>query len=330
MIILFIYKITNIKNNKIYVGQTRRSKIELRFKEHIKQSMNKNSKYYNFDLYKDLRKYGKRNFKIEVLEEIFNEEDLLNKEDFYILKYNSINKGYNKLRSGKNITFPIDMKKKISESQKGDKNHMYGKNGKLNPASKPVRCITENKTFNSLKEASDYYNLSTSLIRGNIKGRHKCCGKKIGKKLNFEYIYEGYNPFYVSHAKIKKKMKKPVKDIINITNYDSLSDFIFKNKLDEEKIRNFFSQHKKTYINKDLTVCIVDYNDDRSLDEIIKEIFRIKNTTKGYYYLTLPSAINDLDDYEYDKTDYEKLRSEFRRNDGYININNNKIIKLLK
>ena len=54
----YIYKITNNVNNKVYIGKTIRS-LEIRFKEHLKDSDIKDNK-----LYLEMRKYGKKNFSI--------------------------------------------------------------------------------------------------------------------------------------------------------------------------------------------------------------------------------------------------------------------------
>ncbi len=46
-----------------------------------------------------------------------------------------------------------------------------------------VRCITTGKTFNSIKEASKYYNIDESDIGRCCKGERKTCGK-----MKWEYI----------------------------------------------------------------------------------------------------------------------------------------------
>lgn len=59
----FIYKITNLINNKCYIGKTERT-IEKRWKEHLRK---RNS--LDLPLYRALNKYGINNFQIEQLEE---------------------------------------------------------------------------------------------------------------------------------------------------------------------------------------------------------------------------------------------------------------------
>lgn len=92
-----IYKITNLINNKIYVGQTTQSP-EVRFGEHCR--FRKNNATMLIAL--AIKKYGKENFTFEVLEETDN---LNEREAFYIDLFQSNVKGigYNicEIRNGK-------------------------------------------------------------------------------------------------------------------------------------------------------------------------------------------------------------------------------------
>jgi group I intron endonuclease len=58
---MLIYKITNLINNKIYIGKTIRT-VELRWQEHIRDS-----KTGKTPLYLAMQKYGINNFKIEII-----------------------------------------------------------------------------------------------------------------------------------------------------------------------------------------------------------------------------------------------------------------------
>lgn len=92
----YIYKITCLVNNKIYIGLTTTS-IEQRWKGHINASK-KSQKH----LYASMRKYGIKNFKIEQIDETDDFEKLGELERFYIKKYNSTNPefGYNNTFGG--------------------------------------------------------------------------------------------------------------------------------------------------------------------------------------------------------------------------------------
>ena len=63
-----IYKITNIINNNIYVGC------------HITENINDNYMGSGTNIIKDIKKYGRQNFKKDILFEFNNELDMLNKE----------------------------------------------------------------------------------------------------------------------------------------------------------------------------------------------------------------------------------------------------------
>lgn len=95
---MLIYKVTNIINNKVYIGQTVKS-LSQRKSEHKHRFLYENShnKFYNA-----IRKYGWDNFIWEVLEESENwsYETLDEKEKYYIKLYDSINTGYNILEGG--------------------------------------------------------------------------------------------------------------------------------------------------------------------------------------------------------------------------------------
>lgn len=96
MVILgYIYKITNLVNSKIYIGQTART-VELRWNEHLRRRFEPNNKQYNLYLYKSIRKYGKDNFIIESIESCDNNV-LDDRETFWIDYYNSAHPdfGYN-------------------------------------------------------------------------------------------------------------------------------------------------------------------------------------------------------------------------------------------
>lgn len=93
----YVYKITNLINNKIYIGKT--NNIEKRFKSHIIIANGGPIKYKNsFSvIHKAIIKYGKENFIIEMLSEHDNEKESLLSEIDFIKKFNSNNNkiGYN-------------------------------------------------------------------------------------------------------------------------------------------------------------------------------------------------------------------------------------------
>lgn len=92
----YIYKITNLINKKIYIGQTRRP-IQRRWHEHLTTKD-------NCPIHIAIQKYGIDNFKIEIIEECQDNSILDEREIYYIKKYDSYNSkiGYNATKGGNN------------------------------------------------------------------------------------------------------------------------------------------------------------------------------------------------------------------------------------
>ena len=92
-----IYKITNKENNKIYIGQTVKN-VEKRFQQHRN---NYNKPYFSqLALYQAFKKYGLENFSFEEIEEVPNEE-LDEREKYWIQYFNSYQNGYNSTLGGR-------------------------------------------------------------------------------------------------------------------------------------------------------------------------------------------------------------------------------------
>lgn len=139
-----IYLITNMVNNKKYVGQTIKP-IDKRLKEHFKAAFVENRKSI---IYKAIRKYGKDNFTIICVQDNIVVSDLDVLEKYWIQYYDTFGKnGYNATTGGNQcriseetklkISIALtgksrseETKKKMSESQKGKigaLNSFYGK-----------------------------------------------------------------------------------------------------------------------------------------------------------------------------------------------------------
>lgn len=98
-----IYKRTS-PSGKYYIGKSVTSE-EKRWKRHVKEALDKNSDTYNTLLSYAIRKYGEENFQLEILEDNIPNEILVEKEQYYINKYNAYYldfpyNGYNMTRGG--------------------------------------------------------------------------------------------------------------------------------------------------------------------------------------------------------------------------------------
>ena len=107
------YIITNILNNKIYIGITHRD-IKDRFKEHIKLSRRKADDQKTAIAFA-IKKYGKENFKIELLGIYENRKLAFNAEIVFIKQYNSnnIKFGYNETEGGDGGPIMVKYKKEL-------------------------------------------------------------------------------------------------------------------------------------------------------------------------------------------------------------------------
>lgn len=111
-----VYKLTDLTNNKIYIGATTDG-TGARFDGHRK-SANAGSQY---PIHKAIREHGHDNFKIEVLEMCDNLKEMNEREAYWIAKLSSTNSeiGYNK-KVGGGIRFQSEeTKKKIGDLHRG-------------------------------------------------------------------------------------------------------------------------------------------------------------------------------------------------------------------
>ena len=88
---MYIYKITNTQNNKIYIGQTIRS-VEERWKRHQNDALNN---ILDTHFARAIRYYGPNAFIVETIDTAKNQQELTAKECYWISWYDSIKNGYN-------------------------------------------------------------------------------------------------------------------------------------------------------------------------------------------------------------------------------------------
>lgn len=117
---MIIYKITNLLNNKQYIGQTKKT-IQKRWKEHI------NSKKRQA-LHLAIQKYGIKNFKIEQIAIAQNQEELNQLEFDLINKHNTMApSGYNLRSGGMQCGISEETRQKKLDWYKTHKNPQLGK-----------------------------------------------------------------------------------------------------------------------------------------------------------------------------------------------------------
>ena len=88
---MWIYKITNDINNKVYIGQTSRD-VKKRFQRHIQDAVSNRLDTYSA---RAIRKYGKEHFSYETIDTANSQIELNQKKHDWINYFDSVNNGYN-------------------------------------------------------------------------------------------------------------------------------------------------------------------------------------------------------------------------------------------
>lgn len=135
---MWVYKIKNIQNNKIYIGQTIRP-VKKRFRRHINDAINNK---LDTHLARAIRKYGANNFIVEEIDTAGTQDALNEKERYWIGYYNSISDGYNETNAiskcggdtyqSKTEQELENIKGRIRQTKLGGKNPMARKIKRIN------------------------------------------------------------------------------------------------------------------------------------------------------------------------------------------------------
>lgn len=153
-----IYKTTNLLNNMIYIGQ----------------SIYNNDKYYGSGkwLKRAIKKYGKINFKKEIIEEC-TENELDDKEKYWINYYKSNIIGYNLSKGGQigwrcGSKHTEETKRKMSEKHTGTNNPWFGQHHTEESKKKMSESLKNSEIFQTA-------------VRSNIRRNKLKIKSKIGK-----------------------------------------------------------------------------------------------------------------------------------------------------
>lgn len=206
---MLIYKLTNKINGKAYIGQTIQS-LKCRWNLHASKSSG------CLALKAALDKYGKENFEVVELFNCNSIEELNQKEQEFISKFNTLAPmGYNLTTGGHHVVFSDESKEKMSNSRKayvqpkhviekqaqsrtGSKNHNFGKTfslehrkklsdshiGKISRKGYAIKCNESGKIYVSISEASRVLGINAGQLHQVITGKRKTAkGRTFSKAL---------------------------------------------------------------------------------------------------------------------------------------------------
>lgn len=187
----YIYKITNLKNKKIYIGKTSGSNPHLRFYNHKKRAFYKSTKNECPKLYRSIRKYGAENFSFEIILKLNDENEAYDAEEKLIKEFNSMKNGMNTSIGG-NRSMCGELNPMYGKGYliSGNRNGMYGKNGKLNP-------------FHGQKHSEEFINYIKNKNRVLSNEDVITIKEMIFQKINYEIIAEKFNISIVTIHRIK-------------------------------------------------------------------------------------------------------------------------------
>lgn len=220
-----IYCITNTKNNKKYIGQTRQD-LRRRFSQHMTTTS------CCAKLKEAVEEFGKESFQIELLIDGLSKSEAKEKEAEYIISYNTrYPEGYNLLSAGFSSTHSEITKKKMSKTRKGKHPHwateasrseescrkrseshktngssVWTKERRENArlaASSRAKIIIDNygNIYNGLSEASRETGCHRVSIQRILKGETKRAFNKDKK----EYTFRVYKDDSIRNQKNKEK-----------------------------------------------------------------------------------------------------------------------------
>jgi group I intron endonuclease len=206
-----IYKITNIISNKCYIGSSQN--IESRFRRHKKDL--KNGEHHSRYLQRAWNKYGEKNFLFEIIEEVTDKSQLIEREQHYTDKIKPDYSIRKICSSNIGIKHSKETRKKWSEARMGKepwnkgtpcreetKERISKANLGKKPWNKGIPCSEKVKKAISKANKGNKYALGHVV---SIDSRKKMSNKRKDRKLSLKQIDEIKNLH--AHLSIRKLAK---------------------------------------------------------------------------------------------------------------------------
>lgn len=234
VIAIFIYKITNNINGKIYIGQTVRS-VESRFARHIRDA---EKGMLDTHFARAIRKYGAQNFSIEVID-VANSQDELNlKEQYWIRHYDSMRTGYNETDALNKCGGNTYMSKTAEELNEIGEKIRSGKIGINNPNSRSVKCFNVNTGeelfFDTINECRKYFGENNHRFI-TTRVLHEICGL-YRNEWKIAYIDDEYGKYNPKQHRVGKGVSVEDVETGVIEIFDSIREAARKSKIPRMKL----------------------------------------------------------------------------------------------
>ena len=184
----YVYKITNLKNQKVYIGKT--TNISNRASQYIRAFLNRTKNLDDRKITNAIINEGIENFVMEPIAECLNDDSLQKMEIYFIRKYKVCNEayGYNENYSSYSISkryVNVTYNKRLSEIHKGMK---YDRNTKMKKAKFICGVKPDKSEFYicaGMKLFGDFVGKSKDIIKNATKTQSTICGYYI-IKLEYE------------------------------------------------------------------------------------------------------------------------------------------------
>lgn len=230
-----IYKITCLKNNKSYIGQS--VHIERRWIEHCQPQANS-------AIALSIKKYGKNNFSFKIIEECLLEE-LDEKEQYWINYYSTLApNGYNIINVGEHIYHTSSINS-VYRAEQIIEDILYS-SLTFNEISKKYNTST--RTITRINQGYTFHNDDLSYpLRKHEKQEFFCidCGKMISHK--------AVRCFDCEHIKQRKVKERPTRDYLkNLIRNNSFLEISRIYNVSDNTIRKWCKNYNLPFRSKDI------------------------------------------------------------------------------